>query len=407
MRAMSAGSPRQQGRWCGCAPASVGSERRMADPMTPRPTISIRFGLDLLCRNDEPIRSWPARSDMMQDRATQNRGVDIVAENVLLASVGLGWWGKVLAKAALDTGEAEVVSCFARGEEGRRDFASNFGCREAASYEELLADDEVDGVIIATSHQTHRRLIEEAAEAGKAVFVEKPLTLTVEEGLSAVEAAEKAGVVLQVGQQRRRSAANRRIKTMIDAGEVGDIEAVQAVQSVPNGFTMPDVAWRWDPDQSPLGGMTSLGVHKIDSMRYLAGPIKSVYCRSRPGRDVTIDEATVLAFEFASGAVGSLLTSFFTPVINELAVFGTEASVFNRADGTRLAVQKRGEPEPAPVDLEPVDPIVDQLAEFVRAVRGEVRPEVDGWTGLEVVAVLEAAVASNGSGRAVEVEAVR
>ena len=326
-----------------------------------------------------------------------------MARQVGLGSIGLGWWGKVLADAAAKTGEARIVSCFARGEEGRNAFAEKYGCRAAPSLEELLADPEVEGVLVATSHGSHRALIEAAAAAGKAVFVDKPLTVSVAEGKAAIAAAETAGVVLQVGHQRRRTAANRRIKTMIEAGELGELETLQAVQSLPNGFVMPEQAWRWNADESPLGGMTSLGIHKIDSMTYLAGPIKSVFCFSRPGRGYSIDEATVLAVEFESGVVGTLTTSFFTPVISELAVYGQDATAFNQADGARLLVQRRGEATREEVALDPIDPVADQLVEFARAIRGEATPEVGGREALEMVAILEAAVESARTRRAADI----
>ncbi len=327
-----------------------------------------------------------------------------MGRQVGLASIGLGWWGKVLADAAVETGEIRIVSCFARREEGREAFAQKYGCRAASSLDDLLVDPEVEGVLIATSHRSHRDLIERAAAAGKAVFVDKPLTLSVADGKAAIAAAEKAGVVVQVGQQRRRKPANRKIRAMIDAGDLGELEALESVQSIPNGFRMPEQAWRWNAEESPLGGMTSLGIHKIDTMRYLAGPIKSVFCFTRPSRHFSIDEATALAIEFDSGAVGTLLTSFFTPVISEITVYGQEATAFNQADGTRLFVQKRGEVVRQEVELEQVDPEVDQLVEFARAIRGETTPEVGGREGLEIVSILEAAIESARTRRAVDVE---
>ncbi|HEX5696890.1 MAG TPA: Gfo/Idh/MocA family oxidoreductase [Acidimicrobiia bacterium] len=327
-------------------------------------------------------------------------------DKVRLASVGLGWWGSELAKAVSATGRAEIVTCFARSEEGRERFAAQHGCRTAGSLEELLADPEVEGVVIATSNQSHRPLVEQAAAAGKHIFVEKPFTNTVEDGVASVAAAREAGVLIQVGHQRRRTAAKRRIKAMLEAGELGDVETVVAHQSIPNGFKMPDEAWRWDPEQSPLGSMTSLGVHKIDTMHYLVGPIRNVFAFTRPGRSHPIDEATILAMEFDNGALATLTTSFFTPVINEIAVFGTGGAAYSSGGGAHLKVQGRDDSGPAEVDLEPIDPVVDQMADFARAIRGEIPVEVDGEAGLAVIAVLEAAVLSVAERRPVEVARV-
>jgi len=329
-----------------------------------------------------------------------------MSDEVRLASVGTGWWGSQLASAVARTGRAAVVSCFARRPEGRKAFAAKHDCRVADSIEELLADPEVEGVVISTANQSHRPLIEQSAKAGKHVFVEKPFTTTVEDGLAAVAAAREAGVLLQVGHQRRRTAAKRRIKAMLEAGELGEVETVVTNQSLANGFKMPDEAWRWDPEQSPLGPMTSLGVHKIDTIQYLAGPVRSVFAFTRPGRSRPIDEATVLAMELESGALATLTTSFFTPVINATAVFATDGAAYSTMGGDKLAVQGRDDPAPEAVDLEPIDPVVDQLAAFAGAIRGENQVEVDGEAGLAVVAVMEAAVESAKSGQAVEVASV-
>jgi myo-inositol 2-dehydrogenase/D-chiro-inositol 1-dehydrogenase len=329
-----------------------------------------------------------------------------MSDKVRLASIGTGRWGSELADAVARTGTAQVVSGWARRPEGREAFAEKHGARAAGSLDELLADPEVEGVIITTSHQSHRDMIEQSAEAGKHVFVDKPFTNTVGDGLAAIAAARDAGVLLQVGHQRRRTPAKRRIKAMLDAGELGDVETVVTNQSIPNGFKMPETAWRWDPKQSPLGSMTSLGVHKIDTINYLVGPVRSVFAFTRAGRVKPIDEATVLALELESGALATLTTSFFTPVVNDTTVFGTDAAAWSTKGGTRLRIQGRDDPEPVDVELAPIDELADQMSSFAAAIRGEVPVEVDGEAGLAVIAVMEAAVESAESGRAVEVASV-
>jgi len=331
----------------------------------------------------------------------------VLSENgdrVGLGLIGLGWWGGELTTAAERGGVAEVVTCFARSDTARDEFSAKHGVASASSLDEVLNDPDVEGVLIATSHQSHRTLVEEAAAAGKHIFVEKPLTTTLVDGRACIEAARRAGVVLQVGHQRRRTAANRRIKEMLDIGELGDVETVIGHQSLPNGFRMSETAWRWSPEQSPLGSMTSMGVHKIDTMHYLVGPIARVSAFTRAGRNDPIDEATVLAIEFESGALATLTTSFYTPLANDLAVFGTLGAAYNTVGGARLAVQMRDDAGPQPVELPEIDPVVDELVGFAKAIRGEGPVEPDGEAGLAVVAVLEAALESSRTGRAVDVE---
>jgi predicted dehydrogenase len=320
---------------------------------------------------------------------------------VRVASVGLGWWGKELARGARAAG-LEVVSCYARTEETRNAFATEVGCKPTSRLEEVLADPTIDALLIATPHKTHRQLVEAAARAGKHVFIEKPLAMSVEDARASVQAALHAGVVLQVGFQRRRLPAHREMKRLIDEGAMGDIVSLEANHSLPN--RIPDNAWRWDEEESPLGSMTSLGIHQIENFHYLAGPISRVGAVSRHGRSVSIDEATALVFEFASGAVGTLVSSFFTPWRISLALHGTMGAAFADRDGATLGFQPRGENRPTEIPLGEVDAVADQLVEFATCVREGKRPEVSGAEGLAVVAVLEAAKRSVATGSFEEIE---
>jgi len=320
-----------------------------------------------------------------------------------LGIVGLGWWGRALAEKTIAADGVEVASGFARSAEARAAFARDYDCKAPESLEELLADPDVEGILVATPHSTHLEILETAAAAGKAVLMEKPLALTKQVAEEMVAIATKAGIPFQVGHQRRRTAANRAIKRIIDAGDIGPIQMAEGNQSIGKALTHPDDAWRRDRSESPLGGMTSLGVHKVDTMHYLIGPMKrvAVFTKNEMERP-EIDEATVIAIEFESGAVGTLVTSFVVPMISRLSIYGMKASAFNDFDGTALEIQKMDEGR-VPVALEPVDPVVDQLVEFGKVVRREMAPETGAAEGLAVVSVLEAMVESSSTGNAVDV----
>ncbi len=322
-------------------------------------------------------------------------------ERVRLGVIGLGWWGGELADAAARSGAATVVACYARTPSARESFAEARGCRAAGSFAELVGADDVDGVMLATPHSTHADQICAVAAAGKAVLVDKPFTLNVADGRRAVNAAAEAGTVLMVGHQRRRLAAIRRIRTLVDDGTIGTPLLASASFTVPRGFR-PN--WRASPDESPLGGMTGLGVHMIDSFHYLVGPIGRVSAFSNAVlAGEPCDHATGLLFEFTSGAVGNLVTSHYNALTEELRISGSAASASSENEGSRLFVQKRGEMQREEVPLQPVDALAEQVAEFAGAIRGAGPVETDGEVGLAVIAVLEAAMASVERGEAVDV----
>ncbi len=325
---------------------------------------------------------------------------------VRVAAIGVGRWGRVLADAAARGTGLEVVACTSRSADSRAAFARAYGCRDSPTYEAVLADPEVEGVLITTPHSVHAQQVIAAAAAGKHVFVDKPFTLTVADARRATEACRRAGVVLAVGHQRRRQPASRALRRLLDEGALGRVAQVEGNISADIGFELRPGMWRTAPAETPGGAMTNLGIHHVDTFQYLLGPIARVTAFSRRVAltGLEIDDVTSILFEFASGSLGYLGTSWVhanrTSVIT---VHGTEAQAWSEADGTRLYLARRGERERTPVPLAPVDAVVEELAEFARCVRERARPEVGGEEATAAVAVLEAVVRSARTGRAVDV----
>jgi predicted dehydrogenase len=270
-----------------------------------------------------------------------------MAENKAgLAYIGLGNWGNRLAAAAERGGGSRCVRCFARTEETRRAFAETFGALPAAGLDEIWRDESVEGVVISTPHSTHAEMIRQAASAGKHIFVEKPLTLTVSEGKRAIAAAEGAGVVLQIGHHRRRLGATRRIREMIDAGELGTLIQLEAHVFNANR-QKPASGWQNDPEEWPVGGMTGRGVHMVDNFHYLAGPVSRVTAFSKQLLGTTrLDDITAIGLEFERGPLGYIGVSQVLPLSIRTAVFGTEAAAWSDADGKKTLFSEKGGASP-------------------------------------------------------------
>jgi predicted dehydrogenase len=325
---------------------------------------------------------------------------------VRVAAVGVGSWGRVLADAAGRGIGLDLVACTSRSAGRRADFARSHDCRELASYEAALADPEVEGVLITTPHSLHVEQVVAAAARGKHVFVDKPFALTAADGRRATETCRRAGVVLAVGHQRRRLAASRGLKRLVDEGALGRVVQVEGNFSVDIGFSFKPGMWRTDRAETPGGAMTNLGIHHVDTYQYLLGPIARVTAFSRRVAlaGVEIDDTTSILFEFASGGLGYLGTSWVHATrTGFITLHGTEGQAWSEADGAGLYLARRGQPERVAVGLEPVDAVVEELAEFARCVREGGRPEVGGEEGTRNAAVLEAIVESAETGRAVTV----
>ncbi len=327
-------------------------------------------------------------------------------EPLRVGSIGLGWWGGNLADKGVSAG-LDIVSCYSRTEESRQDFATAHHCRPAASLEEMLSDPDVEAVLIATPHSTHADLVALVSDAGKHIFVDKPFTLSVAEAKRAMAAAEKAGVVLQVGHNRRRQPANRRLKEMVDDGELGEIHYAEANLSYPKGLN-PRTGWRGEPDESPAGGMTGLGVHMADNLNYLLGRAARVAAFSKQIVGVgKLDDVTTATVEFENGPLAFLGTSMVIPDIARTAVWGTQGAACNDKDGAVFLTQEIGSKDWVKTDIDVLDTVQDELEEFVSNVRNGKAPETGGGEGLEATVLLEGIVESAARGVVVDLDEVR
>jgi predicted dehydrogenase len=317
------------------------------------------------------------------------------------ASIGLGWWSDELAGAVQGASERiGIVTCYSRSADKRAAFAEKFGTTVHESYAAILADPEVDAVILTTPHSLHAEHVTQAAAAGKHVFVEKPFTLTAESGRRAAAACEAGGVVLAVGHNRRFSAAARALKAMWEAGEFGTVLHLEANFSAPGALAYTPEKWRANRLESPAGALAGLGIHMIDLLCWLAGPVRRLTARAtRRAVPVDIDDTTSALFDFVAGPTGYLGSVFACPYTSFLNVYGTEANALAAVDGNSLRVQKPGG-QAEPREIAPVDTLKAELEEFAAACAGERPFRVRPTEAIHGVAVMEAIAASAARGSA-------
>jgi predicted dehydrogenase len=154
--------------------------------------------------------------------------------------------------------------------------------------------------------------------------------------------------------------------------------------------------------------MTALGVHTVDTFHYFVGPAKKVTSFSTRIRGFNdLDEATTVVLEYESGPLASISTSYFTPSVVSLSVFGSDAAAWNEEDGKRLYTQPRSDPTRSEHEVETIDTMLDEIVEFAGCIRGQNGPETGLAEAIEVAAVLEAIGRSVESGSAVELADLR
>jgi predicted dehydrogenase len=318
------------------------------------------------------------------------------------AIVGLGRWGRTLVKAVQGKSDKlRFTRAVSRDPAKLREAAAPLGLEAVGSLEAVLADRSIGAVVLATPHSLHCEQIIAAASAGKAVFCEKPLTLTKAEAARAIEACREAGVMLGVGTDKRFYPAVRELLRMAEEGELGRLLHLEAHFS--NEVAATHSEWRNSPEESPAGGMTGTGVHMLDAMIALAGPVRRVQAlllSHKPPPDPLDSLATVL--EFASGVSGALAMVRSTPAYFRLHAFGREASA-EALGRTELVVRRSGN-DPLSVSLPPVDSVRANLEAFADAVTGLAPYPIPTSDMLATVAAFEAigeAAKSDGHAREV------
>jgi predicted dehydrogenase len=246
------------------------------------------------------------------------------------AMVGLGWWGKTLVESVQDTSQhIRFVAGSSRSASPElKAFAEAQKLRLHERYDAVLADPSVDAVVLATPHSLHAQQVVAAAAAGKHVFCEKPFALTRRDAEAAVAATTTAGVTLGLGYNRRFHPEMTKLRERIRSGALGTILHVEATMTFPNGLFLNPDAWRADSHETPCGALTPMGVHAIDGMIDLCGPIDQVYCQSfRRVVDVDSDDTTSMLFRMQAGMSGYLGTMTATGPGFSFHVFGSKGSV--------------------------------------------------------------------------------
>ena len=328
----------------------------------------------------------------------------MAGEPLRVACLGMGWWSDVLADAIKRTDKIEIVSCYTRAEDKRQAFAKKYGCKPAASYEDVLKDKSIEAIVNTTPNNVHLETTRAAAEAGKHTFLDKPIANTVSDGHAIAESCRKANVVLALGYQRRRESHFRYVKKQIDAGAFGRMVNAEANISRDRLGKIDLSSWRYQAQGMPGGVMLQIGIHYTDVLEFLMGPIVAVSGRFAqlvlPGDN---PDVASLVLEHESGALSTLNASYASASEYYLLnVYGKEATAYyDMHNGLRML--KRGSDKSTPVTCDKNDVFVEELEEFAAAVRGGAEPEMDGERGTTSLAVLRAGIVSAREGRRVEV----
>ena len=331
-----------------------------------------------------------------------------------VAIVGLGYWGPNLLRVLFERTDVNVTWICDQDEERLAALGRRYpSLKRTTSLDEVLSDPLIDGVLLATPVPTHYHLAMQCMEAGKNVFVEKPLAPSTAQATEMIDYATRQGLVLMCGHTFLYSPPVQAVKALIDQGELGEIYFISSSR-VNLGLHQRDVSVIWD-----------LGPHDFSILLYWLGtPPRNVRAS---GRDSIVPGTTDVAFvsmEFESGLIANVELSWLAPSKLRRTVVG---------GSKKMVVYEDGAPEPIKIydrgidykdpdnfgewhlsyrsgdilspNLSGQEPLARQADEFVRALVTGNLPEHGCALALEVVRCAEAAEASlNAGGAQVELE---
>jgi predicted dehydrogenase len=305
---------------------------------------------------------------------------------------------------------AELVGVTARHKDTANALAKQYGIQVCDSYEALLAD--VDIVDICTPTNLHRNMTVQAAEAGKHVFCEKPIALTLEDGRAMIDACEKANVRLFVGLVVRFFPQYMAAQQAIASGQIGNVGVIRLTRA---GYQPRKSLDNWFTDENRSGGMTlDLMIHDYDVARWLGGNVKRVFARSvRSKQRGAPGDYALVTLRFENGAIGHIEGGWVYPppfFRTSMDIAGTDGLIEWKSDnaGTvQMHLMNPPKQEAAevalPVALDEENPFSAEIGHFYDAV---VNNKPFSVTAEDALAALQIALAvrdSLRSGRSVTI----
>jgi predicted dehydrogenase len=317
---------------------------------------------------------------------------------IRVAVAGLGYWGPNLARNFDGLPGAELAwLCDASPDALERVGAQHPGARHSHDLAEVLADDTLDAVVLATPVPTHAALAEQVLDAGKHCFVEKPLATTVADAERAVAAAERADRLLMVGHLLEYHPGVAKLKEIADAGELGDIHYIYS-----NRLNLGQL-------RADENALWSLGAHDISVILHLAGEDPhELHAHGESYMRAGIEDVVFAFLRFPSGLAAHLHLSWLDPhKERRFTVVGSQRmATFDDMDLERkVTVYDKGFDESAQGYGEYItrsgdiysprvpnrEPLRLECEHFLECIRTGTTPRSDGHSGLRVVRVLELA----------------
>ncbi|MFB3887067.1 MAG: Gfo/Idh/MocA family protein [Thermodesulfobacteriota bacterium] len=319
-----------------------------------------------------------------------------------IAVIGCGYWGPNLVRNYIQSNKIQGLICCDLDPKRLERMKNLYPSVEILSdYRELLQMTDLDAVAIATPVKTHHPIAKEFLSQGKHVFIEKPLTHSYDAALELVKLAEEKQRVLMVGHTFEYTAAVNKIKEIVERGDLGRILYISSIR-VNLGLFQPDINVVWD-----------LAPHDISIILYILGEMPtSVNSQGKAHFRPGIEDVATTTLNFKNGTIAFLHSSWLDPnKIRRITIVGTRKMlVYDDIDPQeKIKIFDKGVEVPPYYDtyaefqfsyrygdihsprIEDFEPLKRECEHFIACIQGGRSPLSDGYSGLRVVSILEAA----------------
>ena len=336
-----------------------------------------------------------------------------------IAVIGCGYWGPNLVRNFVQSNKVRELICCDLDQK-RLDHMKDLypSVKVLSDYKELIRMPDLDAVVIATPTKTHHPIAKDFLDQGKHVLVEKPLTHSFDTALELVKLAEEKNKVLMVGHTFEYTAAVNKIKNIVENGELGKILYISCIR-VNLGLFQPDINVVWD-----------LAPHDISIIVYILGeaPV-SVNSQGKAHFKAGIEDVATTTLNFKNGVIAFISNSWLDPnKIRRTTIVGTKRMLVydDTEPQEKIKIYDKGVEVPPYYDtyaefqfsyrygdihsprIADYEPLKKECDHFLGCIQRGMCPLSDGYSGLRVVSILEAASKSlMRSGRSVPIQGLK
>jgi predicted dehydrogenase len=330
-------------------------------------------------------------------------------KTVRIGLVGVANHGNTILQAIIKSPNLELVSCYDINTEAMENVAHRYQVKAMPDYDALVADETLDAVALVTPNHLHLEQVRKAAAHDRHVFLEKPVANTVAEAKEIIRIMRDAGRIVSIGHNTRRKKTYRKAKELLMSGVIGKVVGIEANLSRSVGLEgIP--GWKADASTCPLMPMMQLGIHFVDTIRYLVEPIRAVSCiAGRIAMTGNVYDTTAALLHLSSGIPAVLSSYYISPDAYFMKIYGTHGIIHCTNERLRLEVTADHKKFTVTEDHFPEEGMssyIEEMTEFAECIRHNTEPETSGEVGLEALAVVEAMVRSVETGRIISVDEI-